>query len=309
MPVLRRLLLWGSQNKWMRERFPRYGFVRRAVRKFMPGEALIDAIDAAGSFIDKKISVILTHLGENITTPSEAEAVKRNYLEVLEQVHKNRLRASISLKLTQLGFDLSEEDTYQRFSKIAERARALDNFVWIDMEDSSYTGRSIDFYRRVRSRYTNTGLCLQAYLYRTTRDIEELLEIRPNLRLVKGAYMESETVAFAKRSQVDANYFQLARTLMPAIKDNQARVIFATHDEKLLERIIIASQEFRLKPDQLEFNMLFGIKPSFQISMAAQGFRIGVLISYGTTWFPWYMRRLAERPANLWFVLKNMFRR
>ncbi len=293
----------------MRDRFPRYGFVRRAVRRFMPGEQLADAFKAAASFPDQQISIILTHLGENITTSAEADGITAHYLEVLERVHQNRLPASISIKLTQLGFDLSEEETYQRFKKISECAESLGNMVWIDMEDTSYTDRTIGFYRRVKPEFANTGLCLQAYLYRTAGDIDALLELKPNLRIVKGAYKESHTVAFPKRQQVDTNYFQLARILFPAIKEAQARVIFATHDAGLLEQIILAARDFDLTAEKLEFNMLFGIKPFLQASLAKRGFRVGVLISYGSAWFPWYMRRLAERPANLWFVFKNLFRR
>ena len=293
----------------MCNRFPRYAFVRRAVRKFMPGETLADALQAARNFSGQNISVVLTHLGENISTAAEADAVTAHYLDVLEEVHARDLPATISLKLTQLGFDLSEEETYEQFSKIADRAGSYNNFVWIDMEDSSYADRTIKFYKRIKSEFSNTGLCLQAYLYRTAGDIDELMENMPNLRIVKGAYKESDSVAFPKRTQVDANYFHLARMLLPAMKDGKARVIFATHDKILLEQIILAAQGFELSAESLEFNMLFGIKPSLQSRMAQRGHRVGILISYGSAWFPWYMRRLAERPANLWFVVKNLFRR
>jgi proline dehydrogenase len=309
MSITRSLLLWGSQNNWMRERFPHYRFVRSAVRKFMPGEDLSDAISAAHAFSGRKMGVVLTRLGENISNPSEADAVSSHYLDVLDRVHQEKLSAEISLKLTQLGFDLSTEETIRRFSDIAERAAELGNFVWIDMEDSSYTRKTIDFYRRIRPSYKNIGLCLQAYLYRTAGDIEELLDLRPNLRIVKGAYREDATRAFRKKSEVDANYFQLAQSLFPLIASGEARIIFATHDERLLGRILVAAAESGLAGDKLEFNMLYGIKSSLQVRMVEKGCSVGVLISYGSAWFPWYMRRLAERPANLWFVLKNMFRR
>jgi proline dehydrogenase len=293
----------------MRQRFPRYAFVRHAVRKFMPGETFPDALQAATKFADQNISAVFTHLGENITSADEAEAVTTHYLDLLEKVHESRLPAAISLKLTQLGFDLSEKDTFERFSRISARAEAFGIPVWIDMEDSAYTDRTLKFYELIKSTFNNTGLCLQAYLHRTAGDLESLLKISPNLRIVKGAYREPAVIAFPGRAQVDANYRKLAEILLPAVKTSGAHAVFATHDETLLEQIISVSLQSGIPAEKIEFNMLYGIKPSLQVKMARRGFKVGVLISYGSAWFPWYMRRLAERPANLWFVIRNIFRR
>ena len=256
----------------------------------MPGEDISDAISAAHTFTRRKMGVILTHLGENISVPSEADAVTSHYLGVLDRVQREEIPAEISLKLTQLGFDLSTEDTSRRFSAIAARAAELGGFIWIDMEDSSYTKKTIDFYRRILPSYKNTGLCLQAYLYRTADDMNELMNLKPNLRIVKGAYREDANTVFRKKSEVDANYFELARILFPQIQRGEGRIIFATHDEKLIGKILGAATEYGLTADKLEFNMLYGIRPSMQIRMVEQGCRVGVLISYGSAWFPWRSR-------------------
>jgi proline dehydrogenase len=309
MGIMRTLLLWSSENQWMRQRVPGFRFVREAVRRFMPGERATDVITTAKQFQELGIPTIFTYLGENITHLSEAAQVTNHYLAVLEQIAAEKLPAEISLKLTQLGFDLEEEKTYQNFKSIALKAQAHQIVVWIDMEGSAYTGRTIEFYRRARAELPNTGLCLQAYLYRTHKDVEELLPLSPTIRLVKGAYNEAAEIAFEKKNRVDRNYLELAKRLLKGLVENGARVVFGTHDLKIISEIEKFAESQGISREKLEFHMLYGIKSNEQRRLSGARYRVGVLISYGDAWFPWYMRRLAERPANLTFVLKNLFTR
>jgi len=307
MSIMRTLLLWGSENPWMRNRVPKFRFVQKAVKRFMPGERAEDAITAAKQFRDRGIPTIFTYLGENINDLSEADQVMEHYLAVLEQIAAEKLPTEVSLKLTQLGFDIDEEKTYQNFKKIALEARAFQNTVWIDMEGSAYTDRTLEFYRRAKKELPNTGLCLQAYLYRTRQDVETLLPLSPKIRLVKGAYREPAEIAFEKKSQVDQNFVDLAKQLLTGVRENGGRVVFGTHDLKIISEIENFGESQGISRGQLEFHMLYGIKSGEQRRLKEAGYRVGVLISYGDAWFPWYMRRLAERPANLTFVLKNLF--
>lgn len=301
------MLLWGSENRWMRSRVPKFRFVQKAVRRFMPGETAADAIITAKSFGEAGISTIFTYLGENISDLSKAAQVTDHYLNVLEQIAAEGLQTEISLKLTQLGFDLSGEKTFENFTRIAARAAELNNVVWIDMESSAYTERTIAFYRRAKEALPNVGICLQAYLYRTQDDIAALLPLAPLIRLVKGAYKEPKEVAFEQKSRVDQNFFELAKQLIKGARENGARAVFATHDLNLISQIAEYAGSAGMDRRQLEFHLLYGIKSSEQKRLAGEGCRVGVLISYGDAWFPWYMRRLAERPANLAFVLRNLF--
>ena len=309
MGIFRNLLLWGSENPWMRTHVPQFKFVKRAVKRFMPGEEIQDAIEATRGLNNNGIPTTFTRLGENLTDLSEARLVTNHYLYVLEQISKEKLNTEISVKLTQLGFDLSIEKTLEFFSEIAEKAKSLNNTVFIDMEGSAYTQSTIDFYKRVKSKHSNVGICLQAYLYRTQNDLEDLFPVHPTIRLVKGAYNEPTEVAYPKKSDVDNNYFTLAKLLLEEVKTKNIRAAFATHDENLVKQISDYGMSIDLPKDKIEFQMLYGIKSGFQSEIKKLGFRILVLISYGQAWFPWYMRRLAERPANVTFVLKSMFSR
>ncbi|MBW1697763.1 MAG: proline dehydrogenase family protein [Deltaproteobacteria bacterium] len=307
MAVLKKMLLWGSENQWLKYHVPNYRFMQKAVKRFMPGEKLEDALREAQAFNTKKISSIFTYLGENITDLSEAESVTKHYLEVLDKISEKNLPTEISLKLTQIGLDLSVERTFENFKSIVQKSHDQKNQVWIDMEGSAYTDLTIDFYRRIKLSYENVGLCLQAYLYRTDADISNLLELFPKIRLVKGAYKEPPAIAFKRKKDVDQNFFKLAKKLLKASQQGGIRAAFATHDIKLITKIENFAKEMNLSRENLEFQMLFGIKTAEQTRLSDEGYKLAVLIAYGDAWFPWYMRRLAERPANLTFVLKNLF--
>jgi len=307
MRVARDALLWISENRKLRQTLPRYKFIRRAVSRFMPGEELSDAMRAAEQLKEKRINTILTRLGENVADAAETREVENHYLDALPRIQQRRLDAYISVKPTQLGLDLSEKFCLEKLAAIVERAAALNNWVWLDMEQSGYVDRTLALYKKVRRDYSNVGLCVQAYLYRTQKDLEELLPFSPAIRLVKGAYMEPANIAFPKKADVDANYFTLAKMLLANIKKNWVTLGVATHDKVLIKKIQQAAAELGLSKSDYEFQLLYGIQADEQLRLANAGYRMRVLISYGSYWFPWYVRRLAERPANVWFVLKNLF--
>ncbi|MGH9373450.1 MAG: proline dehydrogenase family protein, partial [Vicinamibacterales bacterium] len=291
-----------------RDRATKAGFVKRSVRTFMPGERVEDALRAAGDLKRQGITTILTALGENLTRSEEAEEVTLHYLDVFDKVAAAGLDAHISVKPTQLGLDLDRGLCERNLDRLLDRADARDAFLWIDMEYSRYVDPTLDLFRRARASSSRIGLALQAYLYRTERDLEALLSLGPAVRIVKGAYLEPPDVAFPKKSDVDENFYKLCvRLLSPEAQNAGALLHIATHDVALADRLSAYIAHHAVPPSAYEFAMLYGIGTGQQQRLAAQGKRLRVLISYGEYWFPWYMRRLAERPANVWFVVKNMF--
>lgn len=307
MSIMRSIILAGSQNSWLREQAPKYGFIRKAVSRFMPGEKVEDAIGAAQSLQQSGLGTVFTQLGENISDQKEAEVVREHYISVLDKIDRLDLPTEISVKLTQLGLDLSAELCYEHLKKIIEHADS-ESVVWIDMEDSNYVDATLDIYRRARDDFPNVGVCIQAYLYRTEKDLESLMTISPNIRLVKGAYREPPDRAFPRKQDVDENYFKLAtRLLGEEARTRGVRAALATHDRDLIRRIEEFAASSAISKDKLEFQMLYGIQRGEQQRLAREGYRSIVLISYGDYWYPWFMRRLAERPANIMFVVKNLF--
>ena len=307
MGLSRTTLLWCSQNQWMKTNVPKYTFVKKAVKRFMPGESVDDAITAALEFNKKNIGTLFTRLGENISNLDEAASVTQHYLDVLDKISNQNLNSVISIKLTQLGFDYSFDETFKNILAITAKAKKLNNFVWIDMEQSSYVDRTIELYKKLKSEFDNVGLCLQSYLFRTKSDLEGMIDISPVIRLVKGAYMEPANVAFKKKSEVDENYYELTKFMLTKGSENNSRIAIATHDLKMILRIKEFAETNKIGNDKYEINMLYGIKTDEQKKLVEQGNKLSVLISYGENWYPWYVRRLAERPANIGFVIRNMF--
>jgi proline dehydrogenase len=307
MSIIRLMLLAASQNQWLRHRATHYSFVRRTVSRFMPGETLDDALGAAQILRGKKIGTVFTHLGENIKDRAEAQQVADHYREVLERIREKGLRAEISVKLTQLGLDLSPELCFEHLNAIIERGQK-DSIVWVDMEASNYVDATLDLYRRALTAHPNTGICLQAYLRRTKDDLVNLLPLRPSIRLVKGAYNEPPEIAFARKQDVDESYFELGNQMLRAKKANSCvRAAFGTHDVSLIRRLAdFAAAEGFTKKD-FEVQMLYGIQRAEQERLATEGCNSIVLVAYGDYWYPWFVRRLAERPANLWFMVRNVF--
>lgn len=306
MSLARTLLLRASRSPWLAEQFRTRAFARRAVRKFMPGESLEEALDAARALAGDGLGAVLTQLGEQVQNAAEATAVRDHYLQVFDQIRQRSLPAHVSVKLTHLGLDVSREACMHHVLDLAAKARADRTFLWIDMEEARYVDATLEIYRRARADGPGVGVCLQAYLRRTPQDLAALAPIGPAIRLVKGAYKESAGIALQAKGEIDAQYEALASQLLEASVAGRSTVVFGTHDLRLVERIRALAAS-RNADGRYEIHMLYGIRADDQHNLAAQGVKVRILISYGTHWFAWYMRRLAERPANIWFVVRSAF--
>ena len=307
MALMRTMLLAASQNVWLREHAVKYPFVKRSVSRFMPGETLEDALAAAQSLRQKGVGCVFTHLGENVADRDEARQVTEHYLQVLDRIHQSGLDTEVSVKLTQLGLDLSPDLCADNLELIIARENKKST-VWVDMEASNYVDATLNIYKRALNRHPNLGICLQSYLYRTKKDLADLLPLHPAVRLVKGAYKEPPDIAFPKKVDVDANYFALAQVLLRARAAGQCpRAAFGTHDIALIGRLASLVKKEGCVNSDFEVQMLYGIQRAEQERLARAGHRSVVLVAYGTYWYPWFVRRLAERPANLWFMLRNVF--
>src|SRR5258708_30277878 len=307
MGLMRSMLLAASQNRWLRDHVTHYSFVRGTVSRFMPGETLDDALGAAETLRSKRIGTVLTHLGENVKDRAEAQQVAEHYLEVLKRIGEKGLRAEISVKLTQLGLDLSTDLCFEHLNALIERAEK-DSIVWVDMEASNYVDATLELYRRALTANSNVGLCLQAYLHRTKDDLANVLPLQPSIRLVKGAYNEPPEIAFARKQDVDENYFELGKQMLRAKKETRcARAAFGTHDVALIGRLADFARSEGLEKRDFEVQMLYGIQRAEQERLANDSCTCIVLVAYGNYWYPWFVRRLAERPANLWFMVRNVF--
>jgi proline dehydrogenase len=307
MALMRSMLLAASQNTWLRRHAAQFPFVRRSVSRFMPGETLEAALAAAQVLLQKRIGTVFTHLGENVADRAEATQVTGHYLEVLDRIHEQNLPTEISVKLTQLGLDLSPDFCFENLQCIIAREKPTTT-VWVDMEASNYVDATLEIYRRALQLHPNVGICLQAYLYRTKKDLSDLLPMRPSVRLVKGAYKEPASIAFPKKADVDENYFALAQDMLRAkLAGTCPRAAFGTHDVALIRRIAGYATGQGIAKNDFEVQMLYGIQRAEQERLAEDGCRSVVLVAYGTYWYPWFVRRLAERPANVWFLLRNVF--
>jgi len=282
------------------------------VRRFLPGEDLTAALDAAAELAKSGIGALLTELGEQVTSPAEAAAVRDRYRAALDRMREGGLPlplplpAQLSVKLTHLGLDMDREACARYLLDLARCAAETGSFVWIDMEESRYVDITLELFRRACAAHDNVGVCLQAYLRRTPADLESLWPLRPAIRLVKGAYNEPPAVAYPSKRDVDASYMALAAELLERATRWEASPVFGTHDGNLIAQIAARAAARRLARGAYEIHMLYGIRPAEQRALAAAGVVVRVLISYGSAWFAWYMRRLAERPANVWFVLRSL---
>jgi proline dehydrogenase len=308
MGLSRQILLRASQSRWLGRQFQQRAFTRRASRRFLPGEDLESALTAAAAFRDQSITTLLTLLGENVTSRSEADTVTQEYVAAIAAIRSRGLDCQLSVKPTQLGMDVDGDLCLQQLDMLLVDASVTGDLVWVDMEGSAYVERTLELVERARDKHNNIGVCVQAYLHRTAEDIERLIPLGVPIRLVKGAYKEPPSVAVQKKSDVDANYLTLAKRCLQAASAGEGGIpAFGTHDMKMITSIQNAASSIGLPKDAYEFEMLYGIGRENQIQLASEGQLMRVLISYGADWFPWYMRRLAERPANVWFVLKNLF--
>jgi len=300
----RTLLLELAKSPRLRRWITSNGVARRLAQRFVPGEDLALAIEAARRCNRAGMTVSLDHLGENVLNREDAERARMAYTGVLDCIAVNHLDANVSLKLTHLGLDLGDEFCSEQLRIVTQRAAALQNFVRVDMEGSAYTERTLGIVRQARAETDAVGAVIQAYLYRSEQDIRNLLSIGCRIRLVKGAYKESSQIAFPRKRDVDANYVKLMRLLLPS----DVYHALATHDPNMIDAAVRFAAERDIAKDKFEFQMLYGIRTDLQRRLVRDGYHVRVYIPFGRDWFPYLMRRLAERPANLFFFAKNLFR-
>jgi proline dehydrogenase len=272
----------------------------------MPGETMDDALRAAAQLQAAGLPSLFTRLGENLSDLAQADEVVAHYHELTGRFAQWGLHPEVSPKLTQLGLDLDPEVTFHHALALARHADAIGSHLWIDMEDSSYVDRTLELYVRLLEAQPGVGLCLQAYLRRTPADLEDLRPLRASIRLVKGAYDEPAAIAFRDKRDVDAAYRELAVSMLPDVAAGRLRLGLGTHDVDLVEEIARVAASAGIARDAFEVQMLYGIRTDQQRRLHAEGYRVRILIAYGDYWYPWYVRRLAERPANLWFAMRQM---
>ena len=302
--VTKSAFLYLSQSERFKKFLTRFKSFNNVTRRFVAGEDLADAVEAIRQLNLRGISASFDHLGESITSEAETRKEVNEYVRVLDSIHEGGLDSNVSVKLTQLGLDVSQDLCYANTRTIVEAALRYDNFVRIDMEDSTKTDATLEVFKRLRAEFENVGIVIQAYLFRSEKDTEELLELGARVRLCKGAYKEPPSVAFPRKADVDANYIKLTKMLL----SSSAYHGIATHDENMIAATIQFTKERNISPDKFEFQMLYGIRRDLQDKLVRDGYRMRVYVPYGRYWYPYFMRRLAERPANVWFVLRNMIR-
>ena len=306
MPIGRSLLLAAAKSPALNRFALRSRVVKRATKAFMPGERPEDAFDAGAQLVRDGRSLVYTKLGEALTEIAEADAVRDHYLACFEAIRARGLPAQVSVKPTQLGLDQSESVCRDHLLALAAKAEASGSALWLDMEDSTYVDRTLALYEAVKEKHPRTGIALQAYLMRTPKDLERLAPLKPVVRLVKGGYAEPPSVAYARKSDTDAAYESIAATMLAMAATGACHPIFGTHDMPLVGRIIQRADAMGLAKGRYEIHMLYGIREREQRRLRAEGHAVATLISYGSAWYRWYMRRLAERPANVWFVVRSM---
>lgn len=305
MGLARDAILWAADNPTLRARLPRVGVVRRSVRRFMPGETLEAALAEAQRFHAEGMASTFTRLGENLTHLDEADEVADHYAGALDEIARRGLDGELSVKLTQLGLDIDLDATERHLRRLAEGAARHGRRLFFDMESSPYVGRTLDLYRRLRSDGLPVGICLQAYLRRTGDDVASLLPLRPMIRFVKGAYSEPAELLVGDRAAIDRSYHDLSMTVLSSTDDPRALAL-GTHDVDLVRRIEASAARIGRDRSHFEVQMLFGIRADDQRSLSREGFRVRPLIAYGEHWYPWFMRRLAERPANVLIAARNI---
>jgi proline dehydrogenase len=321
--MLRSFLIYLSKAAWAQKLVTSWGLAWHAASRFVAGESVADAVRAVRELNEKGINATLDHLGEHTSTADEAEKATDDILLVLDEIEKAHVRANISIKLTQIGMGLDEEICRQNLVRILEQVKKCNNFLRIDMEDTPYTDTTLSLYLSMLQRGFNTcqvGMVLQSYLYRTEADLRKLLNYRTHIRLVKGAYREPTDKAYPKKADVDANFDLLAKIMIDAALRIEANKVspdgrippvpaIASHDEKRIAFAKQYAEKVSLPKEAIEFQMLYGIRRDLQDQLVKLGYPVRVYVPYGTHWYPYFMRRLAERPANIWFFVSNFFRR
>lgn len=303
--MLRQMFLFLSRRRWPRRWMETSPVAAKLTARFIAGRELEDVLAACGRIEEAGLLATLDHLGENVTTEAEAAASREAMLEALGQITERGLRATISIKLTQFGLDLGDALCRENVAAVVEKAAALGNRVEIDMEGSDYTERTLSLVERMHAEVGPVRAVVQAYLHRCEADIRRLNAAGVRVRLCKGAYKEPPEVAIQSRAGVDGNYLKLAKLLI----DEGAEPAFATHDERMIDGVLDHVRLQGLRADQFEFQMLYGVRRDLQERLAADGWRVRLYVPYGDAWYPYFMRRIAERPANALFVFRNLLRR
>jgi proline dehydrogenase len=301
--MLKGTLLYLANRRPVYRLVMRHDLLRGLTQRYVAGEELADGIVVAQTLNTQGLLASLDHLGESVTNTAEARTATAAYVEALEAIAREQVDANISLKLTQLGLDLSRETCVAHLKRILDRARELNSFARIDMESSAYTQRTLEVHTELwNAGYRNVGIVLQSYLYRTAADVEKAIEMGASVRLCKGAYLEPSRVAFPDKADVDRNYAQLLERLLP----HGHHPAIATHDERLIRHAIDIARREGVSPDRFDFEMLFGVRRDLQLKLVQQGYRVRIYVPYGREWYPYLVRRLAERPANLGFFMRSV---
>lgn len=307
--MLSTLLFHMSKSGLAKNILLKFPMIKKAKERFVAGENLEEAIKSVKKLNSLGIEATLDILGEEIDSRAEAIKAKNKYLELIDKIHEEKVNSQISLKLSQLGLEISEKFCVENVREILERAKEFKNLAQIDMENYAKLEKTLEIFKALKKDFENIGICVQAYLYRTWRDVKSLLSLKNlNIRLVKGAYKEPKHLAFPKKRNVDKNYIRISKLLLsPESLERGTYPCFGTHDEKIIKWIINYANKNNVKKEKFEFQMLYGVKKDLQEKLAEKGYVVRVYTSFGKDWYAYFMRRMAERPANLWFVLKQMF--
>ena len=307
--MLKQSLLYLSTAGWARNIATHWSVAKRVARRFVAGETMNEAIAATRTLNNNGILATLDFLGESVASEADTAAVVDTYLKLLHRIKTENLKASVSIKLTHIGYDISEDLAVRNLRQVLQRAKEHNLKITIDMESTAYTDATIRIYRTMRDEYgfDNVGTVIQAYLRRSETDIRELAAEGSRIRLCKGAYLEPPELAFPEKAEVDANYVNLTETFFTSAKGN-AYLELATHDENMIQSALNIIQQHNIPAEKYEFQMLYGVRSERQQELANAGHKMRVYVPFGEAWYPYFVRRLAERPANLWFFMKNFFR-
>jgi len=304
--LIRDFIFWLSTKKGVTNAIARRGMRYGFARRFIAGETLDEALAASAELGRGGRCVSLNHLGENVTTVEAAERARESYIRMVRELHAKGLNGNVSIKLTQLGLDLDRDLCQKLAADIAAAADSLGRTIEMDMEGTAHTDATLDIFEATRQRYANVGLAIQAYLYRSEKDVERLAPLEPKIRLVKGAYREPPNLAYQKKRDVDANYCRLLDRLLAPAANGRFFPAIATHDPKMLDYAREQLRQRGFASDRYEFQMIYGVRRDLQQQLRDQGHPLRIYVPFGTEWCPYFMRRLAERPANCWFVLRNL---
>jgi proline dehydrogenase len=302
--ITRSALIWLSRQEGLKDYATRFRFFKKLTTRFVAGETIDEVIPFIRQLNSENATASFDHLNESVGSAAEAEQEVNEYLNILSKIDEQHIRSNVSIKLTQFGLGLDPELAYQNARKVVVEAERRGNFVRVDMEDSTVTQITIDIFKRLRAEFglNTVGIVLQSYLYRTFADAQELVKLPARIRICKGAYNEPPEVAFAEKKDVDANYIKVMKVLLSSGIYHGV----ATHDPKMIEATIEFATREGIGKEKFEFQMLYGIRRDLQNQLARDGFNVRIYVPYGKHWYPYFMRRLAERPANIWFVMKNL---